>query len=402
MVELGAVTTSSYDLLDEIPVGVVMLNGGGKVIAANTVARAILPIDEMGDIRHWCERCRIVGADGREVSLQGLPTYQTLNDGVPRREVELKFFDSRDKEAVTVLVNTLAAHGPGGVERVMTTLMPIDEQARLSRMKSQLVDSDRLAAMGQLAAAIAHEINNPSAFVIANMTALQQHHLTRLRDLFGELEGHLGKDGKESGILEELMERYHAIELIDDIDALTQENLTGMHRIKGIVGQLRRLTRTPETNPKIVTNLVESVETAVKMISPRLSEGHRLVLELSSTPLEVMANQLRILQVIVTVLNNVIDAVANVENQTIKVSAIGEETRACIIVEAPGWCSTAEERERLLSPGMENGLGTENATVALSACVELVRAYGGEIELHANAAGETRVALCFPLIEHLQ
>ena len=158
---------------------------------------------------------------------------------------------------------------------------------QLKLAQSQLVQSEKLAALGQLVAGVAHEINNPLAFV-SNNTVVLQRDLGSLRELLSQyreadplIKQHAGP----------LYERIHELsETIDleytlkNIDGLCNRSREGLQRIQLIVKDLRDFARLDESELK-ETNLNAGIESTLNILRGETKKkGLSLKLELAPIP----------------------------------------------------------------------------------------------------------------------
>jgi signal transduction histidine kinase/ActR/RegA family two-component response regulator len=228
--------------------------------------------------------------------------------------------------------------------------------ARLKEAREQLARSERLAVVGQLAAGVAHEINNPLAYVLSNLRFIRE-----------EMEA-LSR-GRDEAALGELRE------------ALV-ESEKGSQRIQHIVRGLKAFSRVDEDTREPV-DVREVVEGSLRMADHEIRHRCRLVKELGPVPL-VEASEGRLGQVMLNLVLNAAQALDPVpgKNHEIRVvTRTSEEGEAIIEVHDTGCGIPEEHRARLFDPffttkpvGVGTGLG-------LSICHGIVSAVGGSIEV---------------------
>lgn len=129
----------------------------------------------------------------------------------------------------------------------------LQTNADLRNMQKQLLQSEKMATVGQLAAGVAHEINNPSSFVINNLEVLAQYiiDLKLIIEKYTALESHLRQTdtGDFSSFLndiEKIKKEYNLEMILEDLPKLSKETLDGMERIKKIVTDLKTFSHSDE------------------------------------------------------------------------------------------------------------------------------------------------------------
>ncbi|MEW5943841.1 MAG: GAF domain-containing protein, partial [Pseudomonadota bacterium] len=152
-------------------------------------------------------------------------------------------FTEADLEQGTAMLN-LVSLALGNIR------LHIDQQQRIAELKelnnkleethNQLLQSEKMASIGQLAAGVAHEINNPIGYVYSNLGALEKY----IRDVFSVLDAYEGSEGagRNEAALAELGELKKKVDLSflkEDMPALMSESKEGISRVKQIVQNLK-------------------------------------------------------------------------------------------------------------------------------------------------------------------
>lgn len=117
---------------------------------------------------------------------------------------------------------------------------------KLDRAQSQLIQAEKMASTGQLAAGIAHEINNPMGFVTANLNTLEQyaHNLLETCQATKKLVASHAPEHIEA--LEDLFDATHVELIEEDMSPLIQESKDGLKRVSDIVSTLRSFAEEPQ------------------------------------------------------------------------------------------------------------------------------------------------------------
>ena len=232
---------------------------------------------------------------------------------------------------------------------------------QLAAAQAQLQLADRLATMGTVVAGVAHEINNPLAFVMSNLQFVE----------------------------EELAVAHHGAivspERRDELMRALASARGGARRIKQIVGELRSFTRS-EPAPSSAVDLNKAVEVALALIQHEMRHHARIVRELGVVP-AVLADEGRLVQVLVNLLQNAAQAIptGDVERHVVRIVTGTDDAGDAFVEVHDSGCGIApEERAHLFdlffttkAAGVGTGLG-------LSICRRIVEGLGGRIEVEST------------------
>ncbi|HSN14143.1 MAG TPA: ATP-binding protein [Anaeromyxobacteraceae bacterium] len=264
----------------------------------------------------------------------------------------------------------------GRATRIIGTCADVTERRR---MLARLKMADRLASVGTLAAGVAHEINNPLAYVLGNV----EHALESLRSLDAALAA-----GEPAAAGTARVVR-------DGIEAL-EEASVGAGRVRDIVRDLKVFSRADkdERRPTSVPRILQS---AINVAGPELRRRARLQLDLADVP-TVVANESRLAQVFLNLLVNAAQSIPEghpEENRITVSSRVDPPGHVVVTVQDTGCGVPLADQKRIFDPfyttkpvGVGTGLG-------LAICHGIVTSIGGEIEVEsAPGRGSTfRVSL---------
>ena len=185
-------------------------------------------------------------------------------------------------------------------------------QSTLSELKDtqqMLIHSEKMNAMGKLVAGVAHELNNPIAFVYSNLFSLEKY-VTEVFDAIRQMEkvAELSGNHELKETIKQLRERTDLNYLEEDISDMTKESKVGIERVKTIVEDLRRFSRLDESDIKQI-DLIENIRSSESIVRAEIVRKniHYQFIGPSLLQLECYPGQLN--QAILNVLINAIDAV---------------------------------------------------------------------------------------------
>lgn len=232
----------------------------------------------------------------------------------------------------------------------------------MDRLHKQLLHADRLAAVGTLAAGVAHEVNNPMTYVISNLRLLRRA---------------LAKAQSPADIPAGELE-----ELIDDA-------LGGAERVTAIVRDLHSFAN-PADDQLGPVDVRVSLDAALKIASPQLRKRAQVIREYDDVP-PVRANDTRLGQVF---LNLVINAAHAMEEGDARVNELRITTRFVsgnveIIVSDTGAGMPQDMVERVFEPFVTTKPLGKGTGLGLFVCHGVVMSLGGTIELESSSSGTT-------------
>jgi signal transduction histidine kinase/ActR/RegA family two-component response regulator len=236
-----------------------------------------------------------------------------------------------------------------------------------AELESELGRAERLASAGLLAGSVAHEINNPLAYVMSNVALARE-----------ELE----RQGKLTG----------------DLRASIEDSLEGMARIRDIVADLKSLTRDPDEPTSGGVDVARAVGVAVRMAAGHTRARASVVTDLAPGLLSV-GNETRVVQILLNLLVNAAQAIGEgkADRHAIRVRAAAEAERVRIEVEDDGPGIPAEHLDRVREPFFTTKRDGGGVGLGLALCDSTVRRYGGELAIESRP-GRTVVRVLLPAL----
>jgi signal transduction histidine kinase len=201
-------------------------------------------------------------------------------------------------------------------------LTALNEQ--LSMAQAQLLQSEKLASIGQLAAGVAHEINNPISFVFSNFGTLQTYVASLLRVLarYEEAEPFIADADVARGIAD-LREQVDLAFLQEDVLALMTESRDGIERVRKIVQDLKDFSRVDVHQQWQWADLHQGIDSTLNIVNNEVKYKADVVKEYGTIP-EVECLPSQINQVIMNIVVNGAQAIEGPRGRiTIRTGASG-------------------------------------------------------------------------------
>lgn len=254
---------------------------------------------------------------------------------------------------------------------------------RLQTAQAQLLHASKLAAVGELAAGVAHEINNPLAFVLANIRVLVASQLPRLKALARQAD-----QGQEAELLA----------LLDEVEEAATDSAVGTERIRKIVASLRTFSRIDQDHKEEMF-IDEAIDEACVFVATEVRHRARLVKELRPTP-KVLGNRGKLAQVFTNLIVNAVHAIP--EGAPFK-NVICVRTRADtggVVVSVTDTGSGVPDalREKIFDPFFTTQPQGEGTGLGLSLSAEIVRQHGGQIAVESEIGVGTTFTVTFPRV----
>lgn len=267
---------------------------------------------------------------------------------------------------------------------------------RLSHAQQQLLQSEKMASIGQLAAGVAHEINNPIGYIFSNFSVLEGY-IAKLFDMlkvYEEAESCLASDEARS-MVKVARERIELGYLKDDIPALMGESREGIVRVRKIVQDLKDFSRADLNQDWQWANIHRGIDSTLNIVSNEVKYKADVIREYGDVPeIECLPSQLN--QVIMNLVVNAAHAIHGARGR-ITVSTGVDGGNVWIKVADTGTGIPKEVLPRIFDPffttkpiGTGTGLG-------LSLSYGIVQKHRGTIDVETEVGRGTAFRITLPI-----
>jgi len=278
----------------------------------------------------------------------------------------------------------------------------IKAEQELKRTQNQLVQSEKLASIGQLSAGIAHEINNPIGFIGSNLQILTEYMAvykgfsTTIQDIKTSLENK--EFEKAHSIINQLDNEQEKMDLeflSKDIINLIQDSRSGVERIKRIVTDLKTFSREAVDETELV-QIEETIDNILKIVENEIKYKAKLKKEYGNVP-PVKCNSQKIGQVFINLLINAVQAIEG--DGEIKIRSYLEDNYVCVAISDTGKGIPKDNLQKVFDPFFTTKPVGHGTGLGLSVSYEIVKAQGGEIRVQSAAGKGTTFTVMLPISE---
>ncbi|MCT8874826.1 sensor histidine kinase [Shewanella xiamenensis] len=267
---------------------------------------------------------------------------------------------------------------------------------KLEAAQNQLLQSEKMAAIGQLAAGVAHEINNPIGFVNSNLQSLQDYNdkLLKLLRFYQKLVHKIGSPPYFA--LEQDMLKRHQFEFIcSDLPDLINESIEGLDRVAVIVKSLKSFSHVDSSEWQYA-NVIEGIENTLKIAANQIKYKAVVLRNFQDNLPELYCQPMQLNQVFLNLLVNAAQAIEERGEISIDVSAT--ESEIMIIIRDTGSGIAAQDIRKIFEPfyttkpvGTGTGLG-------LSLSYSIVQKHKGEIKVTSTLGVGTSFTVILPIL----
>ncbi|MEO0575483.1 MAG: ATP-binding protein [Pseudomonadota bacterium] len=270
--------------------------------------------------------------------------------------------------------------------------------AALQEAQAQLVQSEKLASVGQLAAGVAHEINNPIGFIMSNLGTLNAYAdvMAQLIRGYQRYARDTAPDDTQTELLNELrkLEEDEDIEyVLEDLEGLLEDSIAGSKRVRDIVQGLKSFSRIDDAQVSD-QDIHEGINSTLKVVANEIKYRCEVVKKFGDLPL-IPCNLAQVNQVF---MNLLINAAQAMEGQgVIVITTSVEDDNALLVFEDNGVGIPRDKLGSIFDPffttkpiGTGTGLG-------LSISYGIIQEHGGSISVSSEEGVGTSFSIRLPL-----
>lgn len=267
----------------------------------------------------------------------------------------------------------------------------------LKQAQSKLVESEKMASLGQLTAGIAHEINNPINFVSSNVFPLRQD-INDLKQILNHYEA-LTESSDFKIKLEEINELKKELDyetLLEELDTIIHGIEDGARRTAEIVSGLKNFSRIDQSEVE-VANINDCIETTIKIIQSKL-KNINLVKDLGNIPnIECFPSKLN--QLFLNTIDNAVHAInaKNSNNGELIIKTYKEDNNLICKIKDNGIGMDEVTKNKIFEPFFTTKDVGEGTGLGMSIVHGIVELHHGKMEITSEKNIGTEIKLILPL-----
>lgn len=266
----------------------------------------------------------------------------------------------------------------------------------LKNMQAQIIQQEKMASIGQLAAGVAHEINNPMGFITSNLTSLGKYaerldtYIAALQQSICSCSGH-----QDLGELDTLRQKLKVDYIISDMTQLIEESLDGANRVRRIVQDLKSFSRLDQAEETRI-NLNDCLETTINIAWNELKYIATLERQFGDIP-ELICNPQQLNQVFLNLLVNAAQAME--QHGVITVRTWADNDSVFVSVSDTGRGMSREVKEKIFDPFFTTKAAGKGTGLGLSISAEIIRKHNGEITVESEPGKGTTFTVRLPVTD---
>lgn len=271
-----------------------------------------------------------------------------------------------------------------------------DLNRQLSAAQAQLVQSEKLASIGQLAAGVAHEINNPIGYILSNLGTLERYvgDLFRMVEAYERLEPLLA-DRPQAAALAALREELDIAYLKEDIPALVDQTREGAERVRKIVRDLKDFSHVDARREWSWSDLHSGLDSTLNIVHNEIKYKADVERDYGELP-EVHCVPSELNQVFMNLLVNAAQSITDERGRIVVRTRLEGET-VKVEVEDDGTGIAPEVLPRIFDPFFTTKPVGKGTGLGLSLSYGIVRKHGGRLEVRSELGRGTTFTISLPV-----
>ena len=376
-------------------------------------------MDSLSEMVLICDQFGIINRCNRAVTtFTGLPYNEIVSvecmDLFTSVGFEITSYDGKsgqlafddDRRHFQFLSNELKSIGSFEIRGVVVTihetteLLKMNEKlqkayAELQETQAQIFQQEKMASIGQLAAGVAHEINNPMGFISSNLTTMGKY-MEKINFFEAALIEMVqnSENTENNASLNALRKKMKIDFILGDIRSLLEESRDGAERVRRIVQDLKSFSHVDEAECKVV-NINDSLDTTLNMLRNEIKYVADVVREYDPDLPMLLCFPQQINQVLMNILVNAAHAI--IGHGTITVKTYCENDQIVVKLSDTGRGIPPENLTRIFEPFFTTKEVGKGTGLGLSISYDIIKKHGGVIDVESEVGVGSTFIIYLPL-----
>lgn len=267
-------------------------------------------------------------------------------------------------------------------------------ELQLKDSQARIIQQEKMASIGQLAAGVAHEINNPMGYITSNMNSLWKY-AEKLAQFIEIQEQAIEKCADEATkvSIADLKRQIKLDFVMKDFRDLIAESLEGSKRVSKIVQDLKSFSRA-EGNEAIPADLNECIQSTLNVVRNEIKYVAELELRLNEIP-EVICRPQQISQVVMNLLVNAAHAITGKGVITVTTKQVGDWVEISVVDTGSG--IAPENLSKIFEPFFTTKEAGKGTGLGLAISCDIVRKHGGDLLVKSEVGTGTTFTVRLPV-----
>jgi signal transduction histidine kinase len=280
-------------------------------------------------------------------------------------------------------------------------------RSEVADLRRQFLQTEKMASIGQLAAGVAHEINNPMGFIHANLFQMSEY-IGDLRSVWARVDA-LQKAASAGDAIDvqrasdDLAAASREVDVdfvLTDLHKAVRESQEGSERIRIIVQDLRDFSHQDDAE-RVLADVNQCLDSTANIVWPMMKHVVELEKDYGDIPF-VVCFPMQLKQVFMNLLVNAYQAIETTVGESGELGRIVLRTRAVddsvsVIVEDTGVGIARENLDRIFDPFFTTKKVGEGTGLGLSTCFHIVRRHGGRLTVKSEPGEGSAFELVLPV-----
>lgn len=274
----------------------------------------------------------------------------------------------------------------------------LDTNNRLKEQQSLMLRNEKLATLGTLSAGIAHEINNPLAFVLSNMESLRRYITSydALLNLNRQWQKQEKLPPSHSSELQTLLDEQDLVFIQEDTEELLTDTEEGLMRLRDIVQNLRHFSHSQESE-RVKADIAAGLNSTLKILQSELNDSVALNCMIDPLPL-IECNLGELNQVFLNLLINARQALEHNQNPQIFISATSENDSIIIRIKDNGTGMDEQVCKKVFDPFFTTKPVGQGTGMGLSIVYGIIKDHKGTINVNSALGKGTCFEIRLPIV----